>query len=100
MTADTEQTELGLLLEDAGQTVVFLENNDALRPDIHIFKQAANIMRALIEAAKPCGHMSASKAYKAAWIKASSIYISSRNYNQELEKKRAESHFLQWRDQQ
>ncbi len=49
MTTKTEQMERGALLSDANQTAVFLDRNAEDHPDMDIFWQAANIMRALIE---------------------------------------------------
>ena len=49
MTTKTEQMERGALLSDANQTAVFLDRNGEDHPDMDIFWQAANIMRALIE---------------------------------------------------
>ena len=90
-----DKLEHDALLSDAKQTVIFLENNDILRPDILIFKQAANVMQALIKASTPCGCLSASKAYQDAWHKSAQHYaqivpISDRWHTQ----------FLEWRDQQ
>ena len=87
--------ELELLLEDAEQTVIFLRNNDILRPDILIFSQAANIMEAVIKLAKPCCCLSASEAYQAAWNESAQHYAQIVPTTQLWH-----TRFLEWRDQQ
>ena len=100
--------ETDLLISDAKQTAVFLDNNAKLQPDVLIFGQAANVIRALTDAAKPCGHMSAKDAFVEAWIQATRIGSDRFNdavgeyvpWSEKAERNLDYEKFLEWRDQQ